>query len=108
MANNRPEKIKELLRESAAEFLAREANRNSLITVTQVTLSDDGARAKILFTVMPTSSEERALNFANRHRTDFILYYKKKVKGVRTPFVEFDIDHGEKIRQRLDEIGNEL
>lgn len=108
MQNNRSERIKELLRETAAEFLAREANRQSLITVTRVELSEDGSRAKIFFTVLPTTAEERALSFANRHRTDFITYFKKKIKGARTPFLEFFIDNGEKIRQRLDEITNDL
>ena len=47
------ERQAEALRTAAAEFLAREANRNSLITVTRTELSEDGKRAIVYITVFP-------------------------------------------------------
>ena len=43
----RHEKLQEALREAAAEFLAREANRQSLITVTGALVSEDGKRGYV-------------------------------------------------------------
>jgi len=101
---NRSEKIQEALRTTAAEFLAREAGRQSLITVTNTIVSNDGHRGMIYITVLPTSAEESAVRFANRNRTELAAFFKKRVKGVQFPHVEFAIDLGEKNRQRLDEL----
>ncbi len=98
------ERDTERLRETAALFLSREANRNSLVTVTRATLSDDRKRGVIYITVLPESAEEQAAAFANRNRGEFGKFLEKRVKGMRIPHVEFVIDTGEKNRLRLDEI----
>lgn len=104
MDSTRQEKIAEALRETAAEFLAREAGRQSLITVTRVQLSPDAHRAVIYITVLPEKDEESALAFAQRHRTELGGFFKKRVRGAGLPYIEFKIDLGEKNRQRLDEL----
>ena len=101
---NRNEKIQEALRTTAAEFLAREAGRQSLITVTNTVVSSDGRRGIVYITVLPTSDEGSAVKFANRNRTELAAFFKKRIKGIQFPHVEFAIDLGEKNRQRLDEI----
>jgi len=98
--------MQEMVREVAAEFLAREANRNTLITVTRTDISSDGKRVNIFITVLPESYEEQAVAFANRNRSELSDFFKKKVKAL-PPHVEFIIDKGEKNRQRLDELSNE-
>ncbi len=100
----RREKITEALREVAAEFMAREANRNSLVTVTAARLSEDGKRGTIYITVMPETAEEAAVAFANRNRTEFSAFFKTRVRGIFLPHIEFQIDKGEKSRQHLDEL----
>lgn len=105
MSANRHEKMESALRETAAEFLAREAGPQSLITVTGVRLSDDGKRGAILITVLPEERESEALQFANRQRAELGHFFIKRVRGMRLPHVEFEIDRGEKNRQRLDELG---
>jgi ribosome-binding factor A len=103
MNENRNNRLQEAVREVAAEFLAREANRNALITVTRSEISDDGRRVNIFLSVFPESAEESALSFANRNRSEFSDFFKKRVKAV-PPHVEFIIDRGEKNRRRLDEL----
>jgi ribosome-binding factor A len=100
------ERQAEALREAAAEFLAREANRNSLITVTRVEMNEDGKRAVIYITVLPESYEEAALQFANRSRTELSDFLHKRTRGMRTPHFEFKIDEGDKHRRRLDELSS--
>lgn len=102
--STRNEKIQEALREVAAEFLAREANRQSLITVTRAFVPEDAKHAHIFITVYPDSAEEAAVAFANRNRREFAEFFKTRVRGVFPPHVEFLIDRGEKNRQRLDEL----
>ncbi len=98
------ERMQEALREVAAEFLVREANRNTLMTVTRAMLSEDGKRAIIYITVFPDSAEAEALAFANRNRTELRDFFKKRVRGALPPDITFEIDMGEKNRQRLDEL----
>ncbi len=85
--------------------MAREANRNTLLTVTRTEISTDGKRVNIFLTVLPDSYEEQAVAFANRNRSEFSDFFKKKVKAL-PPHVEFVIDKGEKNRLRLDELSN--
>ena len=95
----------ETLRTTAAEFLAREAGRESLITVTRADLSEDRKHGVIYITVYPDAAEANALSFANRNRGEFGKFFEKRVRGMRLPHVEFVIDEGEKYRRRLDELG---
>jgi len=98
------ERQAEALRTAAAEFLAREANRNTLITVTRTQMSEDGKHAVIYITVFPESGEEAALKFANRNRGEMGQYLLTRTKGMRIPKFEFEIDLGDKNRRRMDEL----
>jgi ribosome-binding factor A len=98
------ERLQEALREAAAEFLSREAGRQSLVTVTRAQLSENNKRVTIYLTVLPESAEEKALGFANRSRREFAEYFESRTRGAKTPHVLFVIDRGEKSRQRLDEL----
>ena len=86
--------------------MAREANRNSLITVTRVQMSEDSKRAVIYITVFPELGEPAALAFANRNRGELGKFLSSRTKGMRIPKFEFEIDLGDKNRRRLDELSN--
>ena len=101
--DNRHDRMQEALREVAAEFLVREAGRQSLVTVTRAELSKDSKRGVIYITVFPEAGEEGALSFANRNRKELGDFFRKRIKS-GLPHVEFVIDKGEKNRQRLDEL----
>ena len=98
------EKLKDQIKKWAAEFLQRESSGQSLITVTDVHLIDEAREATVLFTVLPEERQEAALEFARRQLGDFREYMNTKIKTGRMPFFHFDIDRGEKHRQRIDEI----
>ena len=101
---NRNDKVANYLKELSAEFLARENNNTSLITVTGADCSSDLKRATIFITVLPTEKEEEALAFTKRKRTELREYLKKTMKTKITPFIDFAIDLGEKNRQKIDEL----
>lgn len=94
-----------LLREMAANFFVREALPRSLITITDATISPDFKRATIYFTTLPTSEEERALDFAKRKRSDLRAYLATHAKLSTLPVLEIKLDLGERNRQKIDELG---
>ncbi len=91
----------------AAEFISRESNNTSLITVTRANLSSKGDRATLFVTVFPDTALPYALDFLNRNRDEFREYMKEKSRLRTIPLVSFEHDAGEKNRQRLDELGRE-
>ncbi len=108
MPSDRDQKLKDVIKEAAAEFLQREGNYTSILTVTDISLSDRGSRATIFFTVLPDSKEKGALDFVKRKRAEFRNYFKNKARMRALPFFDFEIDKGEKNRQRIDEIAKNV
>lgn len=101
---NRNEKVANYIKELAAEFLGRENNRTSLITVTSATCSPDLKRATIFITVLPNSKEKSALEFVKRKRGELREFLKKNMQTKMIPFIDIAIDLGEKNRQKIDEL----
>ena len=99
-------RLSEIVREKAAEFLQRESNRISLLTVTRINISKDGKLITILFTVLPEHKQHEALAFVKRLRGDFRQYFIDHSRMGHVPTFDFDIDHGVKHRQKIDEIIN--
>ena len=100
----RNEKVANYIKELAAEFLERENDRTSLITVTRATCSSDLKRATIFITVFPLQKEKTALQFAKRKRGELREYLKKTLTTKNIPFIDIAIDLGEKHRQKIDEL----
>lgn len=103
----RDERVTEILRDLGARFLELNGNNSSLITVTRVTLSADGKSATILFTVFPDDYQKTALEFAKRKRSEFKQFVKENSKLGRIPMLDFEIDLGEKNRQKIDALLNQ-
>lgn len=97
----------EVIRQLAAEFLSRESNRTSLITITNVDLAKNLRNAIILISVFPEDKEDYALEFVKRRRDDFKEYVKQHSKLKRIPYFKFEIDRGEKNRRRIDTLLSE-
>lgn len=108
MEYNRQDRVIEHIAHLAADFLGRESNRQSLITVTRADVSPDYSKSAIYVTVLPESAEEDALNFLKRKRAEFKQYVKDHATLRKVPFFDFVLDTGEKHRQRLDEISRSL
>ena len=100
----RNDKAAEVIAHLAAEFLSRESNRMSLITVTDVDLARDMSQAIILVSVFPDDKAKGALDFMKRQRYDFREYVRQNSRLKRIPKFDFEIDAGEKHRQHIDEL----
>ena len=97
-------KVENLIKEKAAEFLGRENNKTSLITVIHADVSPDLKRATIFITVLPEDKEKTALLFAKRKRGEMREFLKRHMMTKTIPFLDVEIDRGEKNRQRIDEL----
>jgi ribosome-binding factor A len=98
----RDEKIKQTIKELASEFLSKESNRQSLVTVTDVLFAPLAKQAMILISVLPDHKSEAALDFAKRKRADLRNYIKAKSRLSILPFLDIELDLGEKNRQNVD------
>ncbi|HRH26009.1 MAG TPA: ribosome-binding factor A [Candidatus Paceibacterota bacterium] len=99
-----PERKESLLRDATAEFIARNANRTSLITVTRVIIDEKSHLADIMISVLPESQEAAVLDFLRRNVIDFKDFLSERVRIGRIPHFVFTIDEGEKNRQKIDRL----
>ena len=88
----------------AAEFVIRHSGTKSLITITDSKIDDDMKNSVIFFTVIPTKYEDEVLDFLKRQRTEFREFVKEKWNMRFIPRFDFEIDKGERNRQRIDEL----
>lgn len=102
MKSNRHEKIAHMIKEVAATYIERESNREALITITRVEIINRGRGAIIFFTVLPERAEEAALNFLKRKRPEIREELTEVLRIHPIPFLDVEIDNGEKARQTID------
>lgn len=105
---HRKEKINEIIAHTAAEFIQSESNGNSMITVTNVGVSDDFQKATVFVTVFPEDQEIKAMEFLKRNLHEFRDFMKSNTRIQHLPWFDFEIDGGEKKRQRIEEISRNL
>ncbi len=104
MGSRRQTQVGETLAHLAGDFFARESNIKALITVTHAEIVPTFKNVTVYFSVLPQTMEAAALKFAKRSRTDFREYIKNHSFLHPLPVVDFEIDLGEKNRQRIDEL----
>jgi ribosome-binding factor A len=100
----RDQRIEGEIARAAGEWIARESNRTSLVTVTRVMLSDDGARAQIFISVLPEDQEKAACDFIRRNLGEVRRYLAETSKIGRAPTLSVEIDRGEKNRAAVEAI----
>jgi len=91
----------------AASFIEREAGTDPMISVTHAESGKTLKNVTIFVSVFPDSREAEALNFLKRKRGEFREFLKKNFGAKFLPFIDFEIDLGEKNRIRIEEISNE-
>lgn len=104
----RENRANEILAQLAGEYIAREAGRSTLITVTRADVSPDRKNATIFVSVFPQEQGEHAITFLMRHKDLFRNTLKKNSRLSILPYIKFELDYGELNRQRLDELSREL
>ncbi len=98
------EKLCREVSRQAAMFILNNTNHTSLITVTNIVISVNGKTGMVLISVIPDHKEGAALDFLKRQEREFTHYLKENIKTAFIPRFRFEIDRGEKNRQRIEEI----
>jgi ribosome-binding factor A len=102
MTTHRKEKLASVYKKLAGDFLNQESNRQSMPTITDALVSNDGRSVHILLTVLPEKKTQAVLDFLNRNKKEFGFYVKKNSRIGRLPRFDFLVDKGEYNRQALD------
>ena len=102
--SQRQKRVSELIREIASKLISRETNRTSLVTVTNVDISPDLKQCTLYVSVFPIEAQDSALNFLKRKRRELKQEVRANSNLRNIPFFDFDIDQGEKNRQKIEEI----
>ena len=98
-------RAEELMAHHAAEFIARETDGTSLITVTRADIAESNTQATIFVSVFPDEKAASAVQFLTNRLPEFREYLRTHARMRSLPRLEFVQDFGEKNRQRLDELG---
>jgi ribosome-binding factor A len=107
-SGNREKRASSNLLHLAADYIAREAGRGTLITPTRVDISPDRKNATIFVSVFPDGERDHAMAFLARHRDEFRQFLRQHGRFAILPFITFEFDYGEQNRQRLDEVSREI
>jgi ribosome-binding factor A len=92
----------------AAQFLNRESNRTSLITVTRASINDKATVCAIFVSILPVSEEANAEIFLKRMAGPLKQYIQHEGGMQRVPHIAFVIDAGEKNRARIEELSQSI
>ncbi|MEI6480637.1 MAG: ribosome-binding factor A [bacterium] len=98
------QKIGDALKAAAGDFIQRNSNMTSLITVTRVELEDRGGRATIFVTVFPEDKGKGALDMLKRKRSEFRESIPSKIRIGRIPFCDFELDASAKLLRTIENL----
>jgi len=101
---HREEKRSEYIRELIAEYVGRESNGSSLVTVTRFEMSDRGDIGTFYVSVMPETQEQAVTDFLTRHLSPIRQHVMSHIPSGRIPFLSLEIDHAEKLRRKIDSL----
>lgn len=86
------DRLKEVLKQLAAAFVSEHSNRQSLLTVTDIVLSDNGGNVMVHVSVYPDTASPQAIGFLKRKRAEFRNMVKERMPGLRRiPHIDFEI-----------------
>ena len=96
--SRRGDRIIAILEREAAQFIAREAGNESLITVIRAQSIAHGDRMLVFVSVFPVEKARSALAFLEHQREAFSNYLKKRVP-FSLPRIDFMLDNGESLNE---------
>jgi ribosome-binding factor A len=92
MSTRRDERLLSSLSQAVAEFISRESNRTSLITVTKVELANHDSLARIFVSVLPVEQAHAAIDFLTRQEKEARDFLKKRIQMRIFPKLVFQLD----------------
>lgn len=108
MLDSKQNKINKEMKKLFAQFIEKESNKESLVTITRCEISPNRKDIDVFVSVFPEDKEEQVIAFLDRRKWDARDYAKNRIKTRIIPFVHFKIDSGEKNRQKIDQLLNKV
>ena len=93
--NRHADRVAEVIAREAAQFIAREAGGESLITVIRAASVAHGERVNVFVSVLPEEKARAALAFLERQREMFSAHLKSHARLRPLPRVDFLLDNRE-------------
>lgn len=100
----RQQRVAELIRQEAAQFINNNLPPQPLVTVTRADVSKDLKQSTVYFTALPVEQERRALKLIKQKAHLFRGHMKNRLTIKNIPFFTFAIDEGEKMRQKIEDL----
>ena len=92
MGEYKKERLLSAIRHAAAEFINRESNRKSLVTVTRAVFRENDKTVNVFISVLPDNETGAAVDFLSRQRDSFLEFLRKKIRTRELPYVYFLAD----------------
>lgn len=83
------ERLLSAITKAAAEFIARESNGRSLVTVTRAVLDRDGTHVTVYFSAYPNRDTHAVTDFLTRRTGDFVAYLRTRASMRAIPRIRF-------------------
>lgn len=92
--SHRAEQVGEVIKQGLNNFLIKEAEppRNSLITITEVTVTPDLEQAFIKLSILPINRTGAVLKFIKRELSAISYYLSRHLRLRKIPKLEFKVD----------------
>ena len=104
MNASRKDRVTSMLKRLVSDFLKQEANADALITVTSLDISSDLKNATIRISIYPDGKENGVLPALKKKKKSLREFVMSKTKMKVVPKFQFEIDKGEKNRQKIDKL----
>ncbi len=101
---HRHEKRTEYIKELLSEFIHRESNGSSLITVTRFEMSNKEDVGDFYISVLPETQENAVMDFITRNLTPMRKFVMEHIPAGHIPFLTPHIDNAEKLRRKIDSL----
>ena len=103
MTSRRQEKVNSLLRRFVSSFLVKEKS-SAIVTITRIETSKDLKIAKIFISIFPESKETETIKLLKLKTGELHKFIGSRIKMKFLPHLEFEIDKGEKERQKIEKL----
>ena len=102
----RIQKVNELLKQEVSGLILRELdfNRDTMVTITEVSTSPDLQQAKVKVSIMPFFKAEKILKILNSQVFNLQKLLNKKLKMKIVPKIRFELDKSEERKTRIEQL----
>jgi len=93
-----------IVREVIDKYISRNSGGQSLITITSMVQADKSNHMTVGVSVLPDNKAEAVIDFLKRNATEIRDEIKDKTRMGMIPYLQFELDRGEKHRQEIFDI----